>query len=96
MKRVLKEAGGITMVEEVPDATDTLAREIADSYAPELITNHCDLVETDGEAWLDLDSDGLPGVPVRELAETEIKYCEARKMLRHHPTRPNLVQIVEE
>jgi hypothetical protein len=67
-----------------------LAFELAAEAATGIIDNSCNWCEIhDDERWLDLNS-LEPGDCDREL-----RYCEARELLRHHPSLPHLVQIIE-
>jgi hypothetical protein len=50
--------------------------------------------EIDGERWRSLD-DEWDFHPFRENFADEVRYAELRGMLRHHPTRPELVQLVD-
>ncbi len=72
-----------------------LAYELADAAATSAIESMAYTVRINGEMWSDLASKGPGDEPLRVECANEIRYAEARKLLRHHPTRPYLVQIVE-
>lgn len=66
-----------------------LAFEFAALFATGIIDSCCLGGENHGgESWIDLNS-LTPG------CERELEYCEARQLLRHHPSLPHLVQIIE-
>jgi len=78
---------------------DRLAYQIADECAPEIIISAATPEEIDGAIWYDLDTFGEghsgfsnPSHTVAEEFADELRYCEARGLLTHHPTRPNLAQ----
>lgn len=66
-------------------ALDALAYKIADQSAVELVISEGVPVTVDGARWYELDPD----------LSDELRYCDCRGLLEHHPTRSCLVQIVE-
>jgi hypothetical protein len=70
------------------DEIGRIAHELAAEHSKALIESMTLYADTEA-GWLDLET--LPPSCAKEL-----QYAEARKLLRHHPTRPNLVQIIEE
>jgi hypothetical protein len=79
---------------------DSLAHEFAALWVVSLIETDCWTESSLGDVWLDLETPmpnvaGMVASTFREDSAREIQYAEARNLLRHHPTRPNLVQIVE-
>lgn len=77
-------AGTFVICEEI----DRIAHELAAEHSKAIIESMTLYVNAEAK-WLDLET--LPPSCAKEL-----QYAEARKLLRHHPTRPNLVQIIEE
>jgi hypothetical protein len=75
---------------EKETSLDALAHELAAEHAKSVIESESLYGEIEGEErWLCFDS-------VPPWCEKEVRYLEARKLLRHHPNDSNLVQIVEE
>lgn len=84
--------GTFVICEEV----DRLAHELAAQWIGSILYSETEEIEVDGETWLDLNSpSSLEFLVIVQFAD-EIRYAELRNLLRHHPTQPNLVQIVED
>jgi hypothetical protein len=73
---------------------ETIAFELADEYAISCIEGMTHPVDADGESWQSLDGDLFAGT-ILEALDREIRYAEARGLIRRHATRPELVQFVE-
>jgi hypothetical protein len=75
---------------------NAMARELADEAVRLTIEGGALLEFIGGETWFNTDCSTLRGCgTLRNSLELAFRYAEARNLLRHHPTRPNLVQIVE-
>jgi hypothetical protein len=86
LKRTLNESG-VKILNDI--LMDDLVHVLADEASISAVECMTLSKEIDGDKWLDLDSDDI------EVLSREILYLEWRGLLRHHPTDPNLVQIVE-
>lgn len=73
---------------------NNLARELADESVVNLIESMTHSEMVDNELWHNLDSPFFED-SVAVSFERDIRFAEARGLLRHHPTQNNLVQIVE-
>ena len=85
-----KNCGTFVVCEEA----DRLAHELALASAISAIDSMASIREVDGETWRDLDYNCDGNGPIKDFLEDDCLYLELRGALRHHPTRPNLVQIV--
>jgi limonene-1,2-epoxide hydrolase len=72
----------------------TLAQKIATETCVSTIECMTTEETIDGATWIDISVMGV-FKPVNLEAAEEIRYLALRNLLRYHPTRPNLVQIVE-
>lgn len=91
LKGTLNESG-VKILNDI--LMDDLAHVLADEASISAVECMTLSKEIDGDKWLDLDSDDIEGKNI-EVLSREILYLEWRGLLRHHPTDPNLVQIVE-
>jgi hypothetical protein len=73
-----------------------LAHGIAEEAARGLIESISVEEEIDGREWIDINHVALDVETVAEACEDDIRYLELRGLLEHHPTRPNLIRLVEE
>ena len=71
-----------------------LAHQIALESACTIIECHTLHVKDIGEDWFDLNDTEL-GVPLGIFLKDELRYLTLRDALRWHPSKPNLVRIVE-
>ena len=73
---------------------NTRALAIADAAVSSTIRSMTIDRYLDKEHWRNLATD-FDGQPVSTVFSIEVEYAEMRGMLKHHPTRPELVQIVQ-
>ena len=71
-----------------------LAHDLALEAASEVLDSCTLTVESDGEKWLDINTD-VCGVPLGIELKDELRYLTLRKALKWHPEQPNLVRVVE-
>lgn len=78
-----------------PEEINKRALALADQYINSLIDGNTVCEEVDGELYADLKSLVFSTRTFKKEFAFEVEYAEARGLFSHHPTRPNLIQIVE-
>lgn len=70
---------------------EELEKTFAYEFATGTIDCNCFDVDLDSETWIDIDTCDKK-VDLRD----ELRYLESRRLVKHHPTRPNLIQFCDE